>query len=238
MPSIRLTAVVLLALPVIAVPPAAAAPSASKPRVKHGVKAEIKRGTLRITGNRRANKVTLRLKRRRRGILEVDVKSNGRADFAFRRKSFRRIVMSGGRGNDTLAISERNGSFVSSERTTLDGGRGNDRLAFTGTARADSVALSRSGRRLRLRRSSASASAAANRPVSGRSLERLTVSPAGGADVVTVGNLARTGIRQAALQLGSRDRGDGAADRVVVNGTAANDSLSATVDGTRVELSG
>ena len=65
-----------------------------------GGKAEVKRGTLRITGNRRANKVALRLKRRRRGTLEVDVRSNGSADFKFRRKAFKRIVLRGGAGND------------------------------------------------------------------------------------------------------------------------------------------
>jgi Ca2+-binding RTX toxin-like protein len=235
---VRWTPLALLAAAAVAIPAQAGPAAQSSARAKAGVKAEIKRGTLRITGNRRANKVTLRLKRRRRGILEVDVKSNGKADFAFRRRAFKRILVRGGRGNDTLAISERNGSFVGSERTALEGGRGNDRVVFTGTSRRDSVALSRNGRRLRLRRSAASGAAAANMPVSGRSLERLTVTPAGGADVITVGNLARTGIREATLQLGSRGRGDGAADRLVVNGTGVHDSLGAAVDGARVELAG
>jgi hypothetical protein len=228
----------LLALAALAVPAHAEMAMGSKARVKQGVKAEVKRGTLRITGNRRANSVTLRLKRRKRGTLEVDVKSNGSADFSFKRKAFKRIVLAGGRGNDTLAISERNGSFVGSERTTLDGGRGTDRLAFTGSAAADSLTLSRSGRQLRLRRAAKAAAAAANLPVAGRSLERLGVTPGGGADRVTLGNLRGAGVREAALQLGSKARGDGRADTVVVNGTPANDSATAGVAGSRVTVAG
>ena len=163
---VRWPAVVLLSVAAVAVPSSQAeTASGSKARVRQGVKAEVKRGTLRITGNRRANKVTLRLKRRGRGVLEVDVRSNGSADFRFRRKAFKRIVMRGGRGNDTLAISERNGGFITAERTTLDGGRGTDRLTFTGSSRADSLALSASRRRLRLTRGTASAAAAASFPV-------------------------------------------------------------------------
>jgi RTX calcium-binding nonapeptide repeat (4 copies) len=229
----------LLALAALAVPSHAEMATGSKARVKQGVKAEVKRGTLRITGNRRFNKVTLRLKRRKRGTLEVDVRSNGSADFSFKRKAFKRIVLSGGRGNDTLAISERNGSFVGSERTTLDGGRGTDRLAFTGSGAADSLTLSRSGKQLRLRRAAGrAAAAAANLPVAGRSLERLGVTPGGGADRVTLGNLRGAGVREAALQLGSKARGDGRADTVILNGTPANDSATAGVAGSRVTVAG
>src|SRR4051812_14424930 len=95
----------VLALAALAVPSQAGTAATSKARVKQGVKAEIKRGTLRITGNRRANSVTLRLKRRAPGMLEVDVRSNGSADFRFKRKAFKRIVLRGGRGNDSLRIS-------------------------------------------------------------------------------------------------------------------------------------
>ena len=228
----------LLALAALAVPAHAEMATGSKARVKQGVKAEVKRGTLRITGNRRANSVTLRLKRRKRGTLEVDVKSNGSADFSFKRKAFKRIVLSGGRGNDTLAISERNGSFVGSEGTTLDGGRGTDRLAFTGSGAADSLTLSRSRKQLRLRRAARAAAAAANLPVAGRSLERLGVTPGGGADRVTLGNLRGAGVREAALQLGSKARGDGRADTVVVSGTPANDSATAGMAGSRVTVAG
>ena len=181
----------LLALAAVAVPSHAGTPAESSARAKQGVKAEIKRGTLTITGNRRANSVTLRLKRRARGTLEVDVRSNGSADFRFKRKAFRRIVVRGGRGNDKLGISERNGSFFRSERTTLDGGRGTDRLVFTGSGRADAVALSANGRRLRLAR------------VTAARLERVQINPLGGADTITLGDLSGSGIGRLGLDFGS-----------------------------------
>ena len=206
--------------------------------MKQGVKAEVKRGTLRITGNRKANKVTLRLKRRRRGVLEVDVRSNGSADFSFRRKAFKRIVMRGGRGNDTLAISERNGGFITAERTTLDGGRGSDRLTFTGSGRADSLALSASRRRLRVGRPPRAASAAATFALTAGSLERVSVNPLGGSDTMALSDLRRTPVASVALQLGSRAGGDGAADTVAASGTAAPDALVVAGAGSSFSLGG
>ena len=229
----------MLALAAVAVPSHAGAPAESSARAKQGVKAEIKRGTLRITGNRRANSVTLRLKRRARGILEVDVRSNGSADFRFRRKAFRRIVVRGGRGNDALGISERNGSFFRSERTTLDGGRrGTDRLVFTGSRAADSVALSARGRRLRLARRAARATAGANFAVAAGGLERVTITPLGGADTITLGDLTGTGVSRTALQLGSKSGGDGQADTVLASATAGADILTLGGNAAALTLSG
>jgi hypothetical protein len=235
----RWPAVVLLSLAAVAVPSSQAEPAGSSgPRVKQGVKAEVKRGTLRITGNRRANKVTLRLKRRKRGVLEVDVRSNGSADFSFRRKAFKRIVMRGGSGSDTLAISERNGGFITAERTTLDGGRGRDRLTFTGSSRADSLALSASRRRLRVARDTAGASAAATVSVAAGSVERVSVDPLGGSDTIALSDLRGTPVTSLALQLGSRTGGDGAADTLAASGTAAPDALVAAGAGSSFSLGG
>jgi hypothetical protein len=191
----------LLVLAAAAVPSHAGTLAEPSARAKQGVKAEVKRGTLRITGNRRANSITLRLKRRARRTLEVDVRSNGSADFRFRTRAFKRIVVSGGGGRDTLGISERNGSFIRSERTTLDGGRGNDRLVFTGAGAADSIRLSANGRRLRLARGAAKAAVAANFALTAGGLERVAINPLGGADTIRVGDLTGTGLRRVALEL-------------------------------------
>ncbi len=170
-----IVALVLLAL--IAMPsPGAAARTKHGAKAKHGVKARVGHRTLTITGDRRANSVTLRRKGR---SLIVDVQSNGSADFKVRLKSFRRIA--------------------------VNGGRGRDRLVLTGTGKADSFALSRRGRRLQVRR------APGARPLSGRAVETVQVNPLGGADTVAVGNLARTAVKSASVQLGSRSGGDGAA---------------------------
>ncbi|HEX6584068.1 MAG TPA: calcium-binding protein [Thermoleophilaceae bacterium] len=230
--------VAVLALTVLAVPSHAEAPVASTARVKQGVKAEIERGTLTITGNRKSNKVTLRLKRRARGTLEVDVKSNGSADFRFKRRAFKRIVVRGGRGNDVLGISERNGRFVGSERTSIDGGRGGDRLVFAGSRAADSIALSANRRRLRVAPRARAATTAANFALAARSLRRVTVDPLGGADAISVGDLNGTGVFEAALELGSASGGDGAADVVSANGTGAPDALTVGGGGPALTVGG
>jgi hypothetical protein len=235
---VRWLPAVVLALAALAVPSQAGTPTGSKARVKQGVKAEVKRGTLRITGNRRADSVTLRLRRRKRGTLEVDVRSNGSADFRFKRKTFKRIVLRGAGGNDTLGISERNGSFFRSERTTLDGGRGRDRLVFTGSDAGNSIALSANGRRLRVARRTRRAAASASFTVAAAGLEHVAINPLGGADVITLGDLTGTGAGDATVELGSASGGDGQADTVIASGTAAGDSLTPGVNGTTRTLGG
>jgi RTX calcium-binding nonapeptide repeat (4 copies) len=203
--------------------------------VKKGVKAEVKRGTLRITGSRKGDAITLRLKRRRRGVLEVDVGRLGRAEFAFRRKAFRRILLRGGRGNDTLRISSQTGSFTGSERTTLNGGRGSDVLAFVGSRRADSLTVAGGRRRVRLTPAVSRRAAAAAVALTAGSVEHLDISPGRGADAVTVGDLTGSRIQDAALELGSVSGGDGQPDTIVASGTArANNLTTGNGLGTRV----
>ena len=224
----------MFAVGCLAVPSHAATSDASQAVVKKGVKAQVKRGTLRITGSRKGNAVTLRLKRRARRILEVDVGRLGRAEFRFRRKAFRRIVLRGGRGSDTLRISSVNGSFTNSERTVVDGGRGSDVLALVGSRGSEALTVAASGRRLRLASWAPAATAAAVRPVTAGSVEHLDVNPGRGADAVTVGDLTRARVADVALELGSVRGGDGRPDRVVASGTAAGDALSAGGGATRV----
>jgi hypothetical protein len=196
--------VALLLVGLVVVPAPGSAARAKHPAgAKHGVKARVGHRTLTITGNRRANSVTLRRKGR---SLIVDVQSNGSADFKFRLKSFRRIA--------------------------VNGGRGKDRLVLTGTGKADSFALSRRGRRLRVPR------APGARPLSGRGVETVQVNPLGGADTVAVGNLTRTDVKTASVQLGSRRGGDGAADSVSVAATAGDDSVTATRAGSAATVRG
>ena len=177
--------------------------TAARAKAKHGVKAQVKHRTLTITGNRRANSVTLRRKGRR---LLVDVRSNGSADFRFRLKSFRRIA--------------------------VNGGRGRDRLVLTGSSSADSFALSRKGRLLRVPRATGA------RPLSARGVETVHVNPAGGADTVSIGNLSRTGVKAVAAELGSRAGADEAADTLSLAATAGDDSLTAGGGPARITIGG
>jgi Ca2+-binding RTX toxin-like protein len=196
--------VLLLAL--LAVPSTAGAA-----RAKHGVKAQVKHRTLTIAGNRKANSVTLRKKG---GRLLVDVKSNGSADFKFKLKSFRRIVVTGGRGKDTVR--------------------------FTGTRAADTIRVSRKGRTVRITGGLAKASAAAVRKpsLSVKGVETIGVTPGAGADSVAIGDLARTGVRAVAVGLGSSRAGDGSPDAVTAAGSAGDDTVAVAGGPSAISVTG
>ena len=227
MTPLRWPLIAVLLVAALSVPSYAGTAAASPAKTKHGVTAQISRGTLCITGNRKPNSVTLRLKRRRPGILQVDVKSNGTADFAFRRRAFRRILAKGGKGDDAFGISDTNGSFLRSERISLGGGSGGDRLVYTGSPGTDMLALGSSRGRFRLARGSGSA-------LSARGLEQVSIRPEGGTDAVTIGNVGRSAVNEVGLRLGS----DGAADSVLTTATGADNSLTARRDATRLSLAG
>jgi hypothetical protein len=223
---LRWTLIAVFLLVALAVPSSGPA-AASRAKTKHGVTAQISRGTLYITGNRKPNSVTLRLKRRRPGILQVDVKSNGTADFAFRRRAFRRILVKGGKGDDAFGVSDTNGSFLRSERISLGGGSGGDRFVYTGSPGADSLSLTSSRGRFLMKRGS-------GRSLSASRLEQVSIRPEGGADAVAIGNVARSDVNEVSLRLGS----DGAADSVLTNATGSDNSLTARRDATRLSLAG
>ncbi len=107
---------------VLAVALVAAGPAAAK------YKAKIAGGKLTLTGDRKSDKLTLKLRKGAPGILQVDVGSNGSVEFALRRSRFTQIVVSAGGGTDTVTVSEKNGAFTNTEFTTLNGGLGSDRL--------------------------------------------------------------------------------------------------------------
>jgi hypothetical protein len=232
--SLPLVLVVLAALPI---PSQAATRAESSARTKQGVQAEVERGTLTIIGNFRANAVTLQRRRGARGILELDVRSNGSADFAFRQSTFERIVLRGRGGNDSVRISNRNGGFTGTERTRLDGDRGADRLSLVGSRDADLLRVRASGPRLRIA-SGTPRGVVAGPPLraTARSLERLVVEPRGGLDTVDVRDLSGTGVRAVTVELGAR--GDRRPDSVFAGGTKAADSLTLVGSGKDRALAG
>jgi Ca2+-binding RTX toxin-like protein len=173
---------------------------------RRGVEAIVSRRTLRIAGNRRANKITLRLRRGRRNTLQVDVGNNGSADFSFNRNRFNRISILGGGGNDSLRVNERNGQFTNRERTSYNGGAGGDgmvggrgRETFTGGGGNDTADGNggRDGARL------------------GAGNDTFRWDPRDGSDSVA---------------------GQGGSDRVQFNGAAAGESFEASPNGARLRL--
>jgi Ca2+-binding RTX toxin-like protein len=90
---------------------------------------KLKQGTLIVTGTKRSDKITLRLKAGDPSILAVDVGDDGSADFYFVRSAIARIAVQAGAGNDVVRIDESNGSFTDTTPTTIAGGDGNDTIA-------------------------------------------------------------------------------------------------------------
>src|SRR5205085_1961904 len=59
-------------------------------------------------------------------------------------------------------------------------------------------------------------------------VERIEVTPLGGADTITVNDLTGTDVKEVAINLGLPETtlGDGQPDQVLVKGTAGNDAIS------------
>jgi RTX calcium-binding nonapeptide repeat (4 copies) len=209
--SVRPCLLALAALALIAAPAHAA-------KARHGVTATVAHRTLTVAGDRHANKIALRVKRRARGTLQVDAGDNRSADFSFNRKLFNRIVLRGGSGNDVLRLDEAGRAFVAAERVSTDGQRGSDRLSLTGSPGTDNVGVSAAGARVRVG------------PAAAAGIERVDLSTGAGADRLSVGDLAGTPVRQLSL-----DSGDGA-DRLAVAGSGAPDSFGLARNGPFVHL--
>ena len=116
--------VVVLALAALVAPVAA---SAKKPK-GHGVRAELRHGTLEVKGNKRANTVALRLKAGDSNTVQVDVGDDASPDFSFARSELSAIKIRMGGGKDSVRIDDANGALTDSIPTTIAGGRGNDSL--------------------------------------------------------------------------------------------------------------
>jgi hypothetical protein len=94
----------------------------------HGVRAQVKRGTLEVRGNGRANAVALRLEAGDPTQVQVDVGDDGSAEFSFARKRISAINVEMGRGDDSVRVDDANGGFTDTIPTTIAGGGGDDSL--------------------------------------------------------------------------------------------------------------
>ena len=115
---------VVLALAALVVP----ARSSAKHDKVDGVRAELKRGTLKVKGGDRADIVALRLQAGDPGRIQVDAGDDGSADFSFVRGDVAAIKVKMGDGSDSVRIDDANGAFTDSIPTTIAGGDGNDSL--------------------------------------------------------------------------------------------------------------
>jgi Ca2+-binding RTX toxin-like protein len=133
----------------------------------------------------------------------------------------------GSAGDDTFAW--RPGD----ESDTLEGKAGNDTLQFSGSNAPEQIDLSANGPRLRLARDVGGVT------IDAAGVDRVNVAALGAADTITVNDLSGTDVTQTSVDLGSdAGGGDGAADRVIVNGTANPDSATIAGDSAGVTLAG
>jgi hypothetical protein len=108
-------------------------------------------------------------------------------------------------------------------------------MRFNGAAAAEQFTLSANGNRLRFFRD------VGNITMDTAGVERVDVNALGGADLVTVNDLSGTDVSSVNVDLAGSlggTAGDGAVDRVVMNGTAGADAINVVGDSSVVKVAG
>jgi Ca2+-binding RTX toxin-like protein len=120
-----------------------------------------------------------------------------------------------GAGNDLFVWNPGDGN------DTVDGQAGNDRLAFNGANVAEDMVLSANGTHAVLTRDIAGITMDLN------NVETVDIRALGGADTITVNDLAKTAVKKVDIELGAAGGvGDGAVDTIVINATEADDGIT------------
>ncbi len=132
----------------------------------------------------------------------------------------------GGRGNDTAFLGNGDDTFVwnpGDGSDTVEGQAGTDTLLFNGANVNENIDISANGERVRLFRD------VGNVTMDLDGVEHIQLNALGGADTITVDNLAGTDVNQVAIDLGSppgSGSGDGQSDTIVINATGGNDTIA------------
>lgn len=146
--------------------------------------------------------------------------------------------VTGGRGNDVALLGAGDDIFTwnpGDGSDTVFGDAGTDTLVFNGSNVAENMSISANGGHALLTRDVA----AIVMDLDG--IERVQIAAAGGADNITVNDLTGTGIAQVAVDLSAgpgSQGGDGAADRVTVNGSAGDDHITVATSGGSIVVNG
>jgi Ca2+-binding RTX toxin-like protein len=139
-------------------------------------------------------------------------------------------TVDGNRGNDLAFLGAGDDTFVwdpGDGSDSIEGQDGADTMRFNGANVAEKVELSANGNRLRFTRD------IANITMDTHGVERIDFEAKGGADSVTVDDLSGTGVTEVDTDLGAAD---GSADRVVVDGTKADDRIDITGDASEIAV--
>ena len=170
------------------------------------VRARVSAGVLHVTGSPFADRIALRLGATDPSQLQVDVGADGSADHTFDVNAIRAIVVDAGRGNDFIQLDTTNGAFTTDRPTIVDGGSGDDTL------------LGGSGNELFL-------GGSGNDLVDGN----------GGNDTAFLGDGNDTFVWDPGDGSDTVDGGPGS-DTHVFNGSAGNEIMAATADGSHVRF--
>jgi Ca2+-binding RTX toxin-like protein len=148
-------------------------------------------------------------------------------------------VIDGNKGSDTALLGAGDDVFVwdpGDGSDTVEGGDGrSDTMRFNGAAAAEQFTLSANGNRLRFFRD------VGNITMDTAGIELVDVNALGGADLVTVNDLCGTDVSSVNVDLAGAlggAAGDGAVDRVVMNGTAGDDAIDVSGDSGEVKVGG
>jgi Ca2+-binding RTX toxin-like protein len=138
----------------------------------------------------------------------------------------------GNGGNDVAFMGAGDDTFVwdpgdGSDR--VEGQDGSDTMLFNGAGADEQVDLSANGNRLRFFRTQGTVT------MDTAGVEQVDFNGLAGADLATVNDLTGTDVRAVNLDLGA---GDGKSDRVVVNGTNGDDTITVSGDANAVNVKG
>ncbi|HKC20896.1 MAG TPA: hypothetical protein VKB64_00165 [Gaiellaceae bacterium] len=144
----------------------------------------------------------------------------------------------GNRGADTALMGSGKDTFIwdpGDGSDKVEGQRGTDTMVFNGANAAEQVDVSANGTRLRFFRNPG------NITMDTAGVERVDFNALGGADIVAVGDLRATAVRELNIDLAATlggASGDGQADHVTVSGTEGNDRIDVSGDAGAVKVSG
>jgi len=147
-------------------------------------------------------------------------------------------IVAGGGGDDLVSLGGGNDTFIwrsGDGNDIVDGGSGADRLQFNGSAAAENITVSAG-----ILGSAQVARDIGNVAMNLIGVERIEIAALDGQDRVTVNDLARTDVKEVAIDLAGANpnAGDGQADTVIVNGGQAGDQITVGIGATSVVISG
>jgi Ca2+-binding RTX toxin-like protein len=144
----------------------------------------------------------------------------------------------GGRGNDVAMMGAGNDTFVwnpGDGSDTVEGGAGTDTLLFNGANIAENINIMANGSHALFTRDVAAIT------MDLHGVETIEFDARGGADTITVGDMTGTDVKQINIDLAAvpgNPAPDGAADTVVINGTAGNDVISLSLQNGALVIDG